>query len=95
MQLHRHLSLSLKVLGLLVCVSDSTTLNLVLEFKIFLIDGTFLSKDFFDISVGHLLLVLEILDAGLGNRNIDFDQVSFLAGLHCFSLCFLGEVTVV
>ena len=67
MQLHRHLSLSLKVLSFLVCVSDSSTLNLVLELKIFFIHGTLFSEDFFDIRVGHLLLVLKILDAGLSN----------------------------
>ena len=67
MQLHRHLSLSLKVLSFLVCVSDSSTLNLVLKLKIFFIDGTLFSEDFFDIRGGHLLLVLKILDAGLSN----------------------------
>jgi hypothetical protein len=62
-QLHRHLSLSLEVLSLLVSVSDSTSLDLVLKLEVLFVDSALFSENFFDVRVTHLLLVLEVLDA--------------------------------
>ena len=66
-QLHGHLSFSFEKLGLLVGLSDATPLDLVLQLKVLLVLGTLLSENFLDLGIAHILLVLEILDAGIGN----------------------------
>ena len=66
-QLHSHLSFSFEELGLLVGLSDATPLDLVLQLKVLFVLGTLLSENFLNLGIAHILLVLEILDAGIGN----------------------------
>ena len=66
-QLHGHLSFSFEELGLLVGLSDATPLDLVLQLKVLFVLGTLLSENFLNLGIAHILLVLEILDAGIGN----------------------------
>lgn len=94
-QLHRHLSFCLEVLGLRIGFGDATPLDLVLELEVLLINAALLSQRLLDLRLGHLLLVLEVLDPRLGNRDVDFDKVSLLPGLHRLCNCLLGQVAVV
>ena len=94
-QLHRHLSFRLEVLGLRIGLGDAAPLDLVLEFKVLLINAALLSHRLLDLRLGHLLLILEVLDPRLGNRDVDFDEVGLLPGLHRLSNRLLGQVAVV
>ena len=94
-QLHRHLSFRLEVLGLRIGLGDAAPLDLVLEFKVLLINAALLSQRLLDLRLRHLLLILEVLDPRLGNRDVDFDQVSLLPGLHCLCNRLLDQVAVV
>ena len=94
-QLHRHLSFRLEVLGLRIGFGDATPLDLVLELEVLLINAALLSQRLLDLRLGHLLLVLEVLDPRLGNRDVDFDKVSLLPGLHRLCNRLLGQVAVV
>ena len=63
MQLHCHLSLSLKVLSFLISICDTTSLDFVLELKVFFVRAPLLREDLLDLGVAHHLLIFEILDA--------------------------------
>ena len=94
-QLHRHLSFRLEVLGLRIGLSDASPLDLVLELEVLLINAALLRQRLLDLRLGHLLLVFEVLDPRLGNRDVDFDKVSLLPGLHRLCNRLLGQVAVV
>ena len=94
-QLHRHLSFRLEVLGLRIGLGDASPLDLVLELEVLLINAALLRQRLLDLRLGHLLLVLEILDPRLGNRDVNFDKVSLLPGLHRLSNRLLGQVAIV
>ena len=79
----------------LVSICDTSTLDFVLELEVLFVDTALLSEDVKDVGVAHLLLVLEVLDARLSDRNVDLDKVSLLTSLHCLSLSPLGQVTIV
>ena len=81
-QLHRHLSFRLEVLGFRISLGDAAALDLVLELEILLINTALLSQRLLDLSLGHLLLVLQVLYPRLGDTDVDFDKVGFLPGLH-------------
>ena len=95
LQLHCHLSLSLLELVLLVGVSDPTTLDFVLELEVLLVYAALLSQDVKDVLVTHRLLILEVCDARLSDRDIDIDEVRLLFGLHSFSLSPLCQIAVI
>ena len=94
-QLHRHLSFRLEVLGLRIGLGDASPLDLVLELEVLLINASLLRQRLLDLRLGHLLLVLEVLDPRLGNRDVNFDKVSLLPGLHRLSNRLLGQVAIV
>ena len=95
LQLHCHLALSLLELILLIGISLTAALDFVLKLQILLVDTALLSEDVKDVGVAHLLLVLEVLDARLSDRDVDLDEVRLLSGLHGLGLSPLGEVAVV
>ena len=95
LKLHLSFTLSLLELLLLVLLSDTAASDLILKLKVLLVDLTLLSEDLLDLGVGHLLLVVEILDTGLGDGDVDFDEVGLLASLHGLLLGVLGQVAIV
>ena len=94
-QLHCHLSLRLEMLSFLIGFGDASTLDLVLELEVLLIDAALLCQRLLNLRLGHLLLILEIFDPGFSDRDVDLDKVSLLTGLHCLSNSFLGQVAIV
>ena len=94
-QLHRHLSIGLEKLGFRVGFSDTSPLDLVLELEVLFIDATLLGQRLLDLRLGHLLLVLEVLDPRLSDRDVDLDKVGFLTRLHSLRHRLFGQVAVV
>ena len=94
LELHCHLSFSLEMLGLLISLSDTSALDLVLELKVLLVNSAFLGESLLDLNLAHLLLVLQVLDTRLGDRNVNLYKVGLLASLHRLSLRFLGQVAI-
>ena len=94
-QLHGHLSLCLEKFGFLVGLGDATSLDFVLELEVFLVHSAFFSKRLHDLSFGHLLLILQVLNARISDRDINLDQVGLLFGLVHLCDGLLGQVTVV
>ena len=76
-------------------MSDTTTLDLVLELEVLLVNTALLGQKLIDLSFAHLLLVFEILDTGRSDRNVNVDEVCHLAALHSLSLGLLSELRVV
>ena len=95
LKLHCHLSLSLEMLGLLIGLSDASTLDLVLQLEVLLVHSALLSQRLFDLSLRHLLLILQILDAGLCNRDVNVNEICLLSSLHLLCNRLLGQVTIV
>jgi len=95
LQFHRQLSLSFEMLGLLVSLSDTSSLNLVLKLKVLFVNTALLSQSLFDLDLTHLLLVLQVFNTRISNWDVNFDEISLLASLHGLSLCFFGQVAIV
>mmetsp|Transcript_11521 Transcript_11521/g.15557 ORF Transcript_11521/g.15557 Transcript_11521/m.15557 type:complete len:236 (-) Transcript_11521:590-1297(-) len=94
-QLHLHLSLGLEILSLLISFSNTTALNLKLNFEVLFVDSALLSQNLFDLRLRHLLLVLKVFNARHGNRNVNLNQIGLLASLVGLSLRLLGKVAIV
>ena len=93
-QSHLHLLLGFGKFGSLISLSDTTSLNLILQLQVFFVSSSLLGEDVLNLRVAHRLLVLKILDAGLGDRDIDLHQVVLLASLISLLLSFLGQLTI-
>lgn len=94
-QLHLHLSLSLEMLGFLISISDTTALNLVLKLQVVLIHGPLLCEDLLDLGIAHHLLVLEVLNTRLCDRDVNLNKVGLLSGFHGLSLSLLGQLAII
>ena len=94
-QLHGHLSLCLEKFGFLIGLSDATTLDFVLKLEVLLVHSALFSESLHDLSFRHLLLILQVLDTRLSDRDINLHQVGLLFGLVHLRDGLLGQVTVV
>jgi len=95
MELHLHLSLSFKVLGLLVRLGDAASLDLILQLMVLFINAPLLGQRILDLIVAHQFLVIEVLDARVGYADVNLNKVSLLPGLVRLSLRLLGQVAIV
>ena len=62
-QSHLHLLLGFGEFGSLISLSDTTSLNLILQLKVLFVSPALLSEDVLNLRVAHRFLVLKILDA--------------------------------
>lgn len=94
-QLHDHLTLSFKELGLLVSLSHTTTLNLKLNLHVVLVNPALLSKDIIYLGLCHRFLIFQVLNARSCDRDVNLNQICLLTSLICLLLSLLGKVAVV
>ena len=94
LKLHLHLFLGSGELGTLVSISYAASLNLVLKLKVLLVSLAFLSQNVLNLRVAHVLLIFKVLDARLGNRDVNLNQVVLLTSLVGLLLGLLGQLTI-